>query len=72
MDQSSRKDWRAELKMNVPTLEGSTGRMRVLQNCRGCCCADGDSLGRAIVLGVKCLSKWGGWRVVMSDLRSLF
>lgn len=56
MDQSSRKDWRAELKMNVPTLEGSMGRMRVLRDCRGCCCADGDSLGRAIVLGVKCLS----------------
>lgn len=72
MDQSSRKDWRAELKMNVPTLEGSMGRMRVLRDCRACCCANGDSLGRAIVLGVKCLSRGKGWREVMSELRSLF
>lgn len=72
MDQSSRKDWRAELKMKVPTLEGSMGRMRVLRDCRGCCCANCDSLGRAIDLGVKCLSRGKGWRVVMSDDRYLF
>ena len=68
MDQSSRKDWRAELKMNVPSLEGSMGRMRVLRDCRDCC-ADEDSMG-AIVL-VRCLSRGRGWKVVMSDRSSV-
>lgn len=55
MNQSSRKDWRADLKTSVPSLEGSMGRMRVLRDSRDCCVED-DSTGEAIVLGERCLS----------------
>lgn len=57
MDQSfSKKDWRGELKTKVPILEGSMGRRRVVRGfgACGCCCAEGDFMDEAIVLGVRC------------------
>lgn len=57
MDQSSsKKDWRAELKTNLPILEGSMGRRRVVRVFGLCCCVEGGFMGEGIVLGVRCLS----------------
>lgn len=54
MDQSSRKDWWAELKMNFPSLEGSIEKRRVVRDFRGCCVE--NSVGGAIALA-RCLSR---------------
>lgn len=67
MYQSSKRDWgwRAELKMNLPILEGSIGRRRVERGFAGCCCAEGTCIGGVIVLGVRFLSRLIGRQVVV-------
>lgn len=69
MYQSSKRDWgwRAEVKMNLPILEGSMGRRRVVPGFAGCCCAEGVCIGGVIVLGVRCLSRWIGRQAVISQ-----